>query len=500
MAIGTGHVRRCLALAHAFFEAGAEVRFVTRDLGVDAATMVSKAGFDVVELAAPCGAPITSAVPHAAWAGVGGRADTEATIEVLREWEPAWVIIDHYAFDSQWHEAVRRALSCRILVIDDLADRSIAADLLVDQNLSPDHTRKYAGRLERDASLLVGPRFALLGPSFANAPRYRSREEVRSIGVFMGGVDQSNMSLTALAAIAAARFEGEVELVSTSSNPNLASLCEAAAARPGTIVSVDLPDLAGFFARHDLQIGAGGGATWERCCIGAPTVLLVVAENQLAVVPELASKGVVASTEPIGAVDVSNIAATLRQTIGEPERRRILAEHSQGLVDGLGARRVALRTLAETLTVRSACRDDGQMMHRWRNDPVTRSVSRNTAEIGWDDHMAWLNRTLADPVRSLMIGAVGGLPVGVIRFDRGSGRTAEVSLYLDPALHGLGLGRAMLLAGEADAACGLDISAEVMEGNIGSARLFESAGYRRIDTTHWIKPANSPAQAEMGRG
>lgn len=454
-------------------------------------------GFDAIALPAPAARdPIAASnIPHAAWAGVDTARDAAETIQVLADWAPGALVIDHYAFDAEWHRAVHDGLGCGIAAIDDLADRAMAAAVVVDQNYSRDHCAKFEGRLEPATILLGGPRFALLGPAFVAAPRHHPSEEVRSIGIFMGGVDERNLSVRALDAVVAAEFDGAVEIVTTSANPNLAALRAACEARPGTSISTDLPDLADFFARHDVQIGAGGGASWERCCIGAPTLLLVAADNQLAVVPELVRQHIVLSPEPLGTLDSANIAATLRRLISDFSLRRAFSERSRTLVDGLGARRVALRLVAGSLSVREATLADAEILHRWRNHPSTRSVSRDAREIGWEDHLVWLDRVLADPRRSLMVGMAGHLAVGVVRFDRLDGGSAEVSLYLDPALHGLGLGRAMLLAGEVVAAPGLDIHAEVLEGNIGSARLFKSAGYRRVDATHWIKLAKGRTQA-----
>jgi len=82
--------------------------------------------------------------------------------------------------------------------------------------------------------------------------------------------------------------------------------------------------------------------------------------------------------------------------------------------------------------------------------------------------------------RLLLIAQVGRIPVGVVRFDRKCAE-AEVSLYLDPHLHGLGLGRLALLLGETAAALrwpSLDgFLAEALEHNVGSQRLFVGAGY-----------------------
>ncbi len=487
-AIGTGHVRRMLALAAALRSSGAQVQFIVRDLGLDVAALVAGAGFACTTLPAPDGAAFDSQVPHGGWAEVAQALDATQTLAALAP-ETGWVVADHYGFDAGWHRAVRTGAGCRIAVIDDLADRAIDADLVVDHNHAANHGKKYAGRLNPGAKLLGGPRFALLGPAYAAAPRHAPSAEVESIGIFLGGVDQANLSFAALQGIALAGFGGRVEIVSTSANPHLPALHEAAAARPNTTVSTDLPDLAPFFARHDVQIGAGGGATWERCCIGAPTLLLVVAGNQLAVAPALREAGVVVMPEPLRALDPAAIAAALKPLLADSALRRNLSVRSRELVDGRGASRVALRMLAGSLRVLPATLEHAGLIHAWRDHPATRGVSRNAEPIAWNDHIAWLERTLADPNRTLLVGMVGDLPVGVIRFDRLDAKSAEVSLYLDPALHGLGLGRAMLLAGERAAAAGIAVHAEVLEGNDGSAALFDSAGYRRIDASHWIKPA-----------
>jgi len=189
--------------------------------------------------------------------------------------------------------------------------------------------------------LLGGPEYALLGPAFADAPRYQPRATVQSIGVFMGGVDLANLSARALEAIGLAGFEGAVEIVGTSAYPHLPALRTAVEARASTRLLVDLGDLAGFFARHDLQVGAGGGATWERCCIGVPMLLLVAAENQLAVVPDLAAGGIVATPEPLDSLDSRAIARAIAGLIDDSARRAGLAAKARALVDGRGAMRVA---------------------------------------------------------------------------------------------------------------------------------------------------------------
>lgn len=474
-AIGLGHVQRCVALAHALGQAGSGVEFVTRDLGVAAGARIRAAGFTAHELPAPAGWFAVQPPAHAGWAGVPWEQDARETAKAAGR--PDWVVVDHYAFDERWHRAVKAACGARIVAIDDLADRPLASDLLIDHTYAEDHRRKYAGRVVEGTPILGGPRYALLGPAYAGAPRHECRAELGSIGIFMGGTDSGRRTLVALDGCRAAGFAGPIEVVATQGNPHLAELRRRVGADANATLTLDLPDLSAFFARHDLQVGAGGGATWERCCIGAPTLAMAVAQNQHAVLEPLLALGVLRACEP----EAADIARNVRELMADPEGLRAMARRAGKLVDGRGAQRVAMRLAAATLRVRPAGTADSELMYRWRNDPATRAMSRDHDAIGHDEHERWLASALADPRRLLLVGEVGRTPVGVIRFDGREASEVEVSLYLDPALHGLGLGSALLRAGEGAARSwagdNLRFTAMVLDGNAGSRRMFESAGY-----------------------
>ena len=349
-AIGSGHVRRCLALAAALRARGAHCVLVARDLGLDLAALLAGSGVDWLRLPPPAPGfqPLPGSPGHAAWAGVTAAQDAAETAAALCAGAALQaIVVDHYAFDAGWHRAVREMLgstqpALRIAAIDDLADRDLAVDLLIDHNHADDHRAKYGARLAADVPLLGGPRHALLAPVYADAPRHQPAAQVHNVGISFGGVDADGHSLVALAALQAAGFAGEVEIVITSACPHREAIEAAAAARPGTRVLCDLPHLAGFYARHGLQIGAGGGATWERCCIGAPTLAVVVAHNQRAVLGPLADLGVLAIA---AAPTVDALLPPLRELLGHAELRQALSRQAQALVDGQGAARVAEQLL-----------------------------------------------------------------------------------------------------------------------------------------------------------
>ena len=297
--IGTGHLQRMLALACALRERGAALRFVTRSLGLDCSSAFKNRDFDNVEiLANPTQAfEPEQLVEHSAWAQVTWESDAADTVQALDDWSPDWVIIDSYAFDARWHVAVEEALGARIAVVDDLADRSLAASILIDHNFHTDHHQKYAGWLDRETVLCTGPEFAMIDRAYASAKRYSFHDKVRSIGVFMGGADTAGHSFNVLDALDEISWQGQVEIASTSANPALSQLEARAKLRAHTTLTLDQPNLADFFARHDLQIGAGGGATWERCSIGAPTLVLICADNQRLNAPFLAEAGVLVALD-----------------------------------------------------------------------------------------------------------------------------------------------------------------------------------------------------------
>ncbi|MBY0233883.1 MAG: GNAT family N-acetyltransferase, partial [Burkholderiaceae bacterium] len=255
---------------------------------------------------------------------------------------------------------------------------------------------------------------------------------------------------------------------------------------PQTQLSLDLPELSAYYARHDVQIGAAGGAAWERCAVGVPSLTLSLADNQRAVLPELERRqAVLAAT----GLDAPALAQGLRRLLDDAGLRQTLATNSRALVDGQGARKVALGLLMldqAPLQLRPAELSDAECLWRWRNHPSTRQVSRSQEEIPLDTHRAWLERLLAAGQSRLFLAFLGSAAVGVIRFDplptSDTEAAFEVSLYLDPQLQGLGLGRALLQAGEAAMAAthadlALNIHAEVLPGNESSLALFRGAGY-----------------------
>ncbi len=334
-AIGWGHVKRCMALAAALRQRGAAPLFVVAPSDMDLAALLEPAGFAWVVLDTAPGAP-------------DNDVDARATAQALRGRRPALVVADHYGLDARWHRAVAQATGARVAAIDDLGDRPLAVDLLIDHNPSCSHAEKYRAVLASGARLCAGPAYALLDAVYANAAPAPLHDTVQRIGIFMGGTDPGHHSLLAWRACReAAGWAGPIELATTSANPRCTEWQALAAQDPQLHLWLDRPDLAAFHRSHDLQIGAGGGALWERCALGVPTLALVCAPNQRLSVPWLAAQGVVHAFDAVEPVSgqVPALGALIAGLLETPAERAALRARSLSLVDGHGAERAAAALL-----------------------------------------------------------------------------------------------------------------------------------------------------------
>ena len=474
-ALGWGHLKRCMALAHSLQQAGAEVVFGGRASSPAVAQQLQSLGWPWL--------PLAVTVDDAA-----EQDDANALLAAL-PWRADLLVVDHYALGAAWHQAARAASGARIVAIDDLADRPLAPDLLVDPNPSEDHGQKYRAVLADGVPICGGPAWTLLDPVYAARPVVPLADTVQRLGIFMGGTDPHNHSCWVLELVCGdLKWKGEVHVATTSGNPHLAELC-ATAQRLGATVHLDLPHLADFHARCDLQVGAGGGAQWERCRLGVPTVALICADNQCQTVPALQRLGVVCGLDARGRTpaQAQALVQVLQTLLADATQRSSLQQRSAALVDGQGADRLAQRLLAllvtpevpPAITLRAATLADAQLLLDWRNDAATRQASHTTAEVSRADHQAWLQRCLADPQRRLWVACQGAQAVGTVRAEPGpDGSATLLSWTVNPARRGSGIGRAMVelatrqLSGR--------LQAQVKQGNVASQRIALAAGLKQV--------------------
>ena len=136
------------------------------------------------------------------------------------------------------------------------------------------------------------------------------------------------------------------------------------------------------------------------------------------------------------------------------------------------------------MVLRPADLNDSDRLFQWRNDPQTRTASRNPRELGRAEHQAWLEDAVSRDDRQLMIAEVDGQAVGTVRVDRGDDG-CEISWTVAPAARGQGVGQRMV--SQLVAKLEGRLWSEVRSGNEASSRIAESAGMRLLDESDGVK-------------
>ncbi|WP_281480100.1 UDP-2,4-diacetamido-2,4,6-trideoxy-beta-L-altropyranose hydrolase [Thioclava sp. DLFJ5-1] len=352
--IGTGHVMRCLTLAAALRDRGADCVFICRQHDGHLLDFIAKQGYEVFTL--PRASEVGPAnqfkqaatePPHAYWLGTSWEADATASQRALEAFACGghidWLVVDHYALDARWEKALRPSVR-RLMVIDDLADRPHECDLLLDQSLGR-QPEDYAGLVPLSTTLLLGPRYALLRPEFAElraeSLARRAQPKLRRLLVTMGGIDKDNTTERVLNALDTSALPSDVRItvVMGPQAPWIAKIrSRAERMRHTSEVRVGVSDMARVMTESDLAIGAGGTTTWERCALGLPSVTLVLAKNQEAVAEMLHEVGA-----GLACYETDSVGIALRDGLYRANMTSALAEMSRAaanVTDGKGATRV----------------------------------------------------------------------------------------------------------------------------------------------------------------
>lgn len=489
--IGTGHVIRCLTLASSLRDRGAECRFVCREHSGHLLDLIRNQGFEAIGLPRQeldiSVTPKTDKQAYAqkAWLGTDWATDAEQTRVSVGETFIDWLIVDHYALDVHWESAMRR--HCRkLMVIDDIADRPHDCDLLLDQNLFSDMSERYIGKISAYCGKMLGPHYALLQPIYAELhARIPPREGVvRRIFVYFGGADANNLTGMAIEAYRAlARDDLALDVVINPTNPHAETIRRQIEGATKITLHEGLPSLAPLMIKADLAIGAGGVTSWERCCLGLPSIVITLAENQRPIARELDRLGLINWLGDASEVSESDLVNTLGHLCATGLAPG-WSERCHQVVDGGGADRVAriIMLNAKTKLKASLARvDDEALILQWANDCLVRQNAFVPNLIEQTTHREWFRKRLHDVefCKIYVVKTEDNLPIGQVRFDLINNSWA-IDYSLDALARGHGLGKALLhTAMQAFRTCkpGAMLFGRVKTTNLASCRVFESLGF-----------------------
>ena len=334
--MGTGHVMRCLTLAQVLKENGGDVEFICRKHEGNLIDKIHSSEFAVHELRLCEEIEFDNKLAHSHWLGATQQQDADDCIDILKVEKTNWLIVDHYALDEQWQKKLKPYYE-KLMVIDDLADRKHQCDILLDQNFGRS-SKDYEILTLKSTKLLMGPKYALLRPEFEKLRQYsldrRKKANFKSLLINMGGTDPDNITEKVIEKLQAANLPKNViiTIVMGKTAPHLQSVKRCASELPYySEVKVDIDNMAEIMANADIAIGASGSTTWERCCLGVPTLQLITAYNQEFIAQKL---------DKINAIKLVNIDELVKNLENFQYWMKAIGENASKVTNGSGSRAV----------------------------------------------------------------------------------------------------------------------------------------------------------------
>lgn len=344
--IASGHVMRCLSLAQYLRAKGMDVLFISRELSGNIINLIATKNFTVYLL--PWSEmDLQFADQHSKygiWLEVNLIKEIEETTSCLKQiGKIDWLIVDHYALDEQWEKAMK-SYSKRLMVIDDLANRKHDCDLLLDQNYYSDMQERYLKLIPPTCQLFLGPKYALLRQEFIRArEKVKIREGiVQRILVFLGGADPNNITKKVLDTLIGIDFNGIIDVIVGKQNQykvEIKNICET---NQNYNFYCQIDNIADLMIKADLAIGAGGSTTWERCCLGLPSIVICTGDNEKELIRHANSVGIIYAISEINFDDINNtcLINSLNFFLTQPKILTDMSNCCFEFVDGLGCARM----------------------------------------------------------------------------------------------------------------------------------------------------------------
>jgi len=333
--IGFGHIMRCLALAQAWQDAGGNAVFVSSQMPSTLSKRLKKENVTVI--------------PVLLGQSVGSDSDARKLIEIARNQQASWVVVDGYVFGSDYLKKIKDA-GFKLLWIDDTGcDVPLESDLIVNQNIyAQPSIYPYPST---QTTLLLGTEYILLRREFRQWKGWERKYPSKAdrILVTLGGSDTYKTMDKIIQAIDLVEVPSlHVRFVVGSHMTDLDKLKEKLHHSSfSSRLEYDVDNMSKLMAWADLAISAAGSTTWEMAFMGLPRLVIVLAENQLQNALYLEKQGISVYLGSDQNIEISSTQCIISQIITDPQQRTRMGHRSRRLVCGDGASRIVNKMLSK---------------------------------------------------------------------------------------------------------------------------------------------------------
>ncbi len=489
--IGSGHVMRCLVLATALKEQGHNVCFFSRPQQGDLIDFIRSKEFIVKELVTPTHWLIPKHnADYTAWLQVNWQEDAKSLITQIECVD--LVIVDHYGLDANWELFIKTTLECKIFAIDDLL-RQHQAEMILDQTLL--RVPSEYNELNPNAIAITGCDFSLLNPHFVDYRKkaLHSCTPPRQPHVFvsMGGIDQPNATLKTLQILSTLiTNKPYITVLLSPKAPHYQVVKAFCAHNTKWISHIDFTNnMAELMLKNHFSIGAPGTTSWERACLGIPSIIVPLAENQEVISSQLVNIG---AAIKVGISEISdNLLTAYENMIKNWESMRLV---NLAIVDGLGIFRVTQcineleNKTINAIILRPAKKSDIKQVYDWQILPETRRYALIKDIPTWKEHQDWMisKLTLKSNFFYIIESFVTRESIGVVRLDKKNDELYIISIFICPHYFGQGYAKKALRYIDLIHP-NITIRATVLKENTASQRLFMGENYTKIAFDTFIR-------------
>ena len=491
--IGTGHVMRCLTLASLLKKNFVDVSFLCREHKGNLINYILENGFHVHVLKESI-EPTSKETNYAEWLGVSYEQDANETIEFLKNMHIDWMIVDHYSIDIKWEKLVSPYYK-KLMVIDDLANRKHYCDILLDQTYKRKE-KDYKSLTNHEAILLLGPKYALLRSEFSklrNSSLGKKRNKtIKNILVYLGGIDSENLTESVLDKLKSCNISEttQITVLMGSQAPFLSKIKKVVKKLPlSAKIKVDSKHIAEIMSNADLSIGASGTTTWERCCLGLPSIQFCISDNQKFISQVLSRDNVIKLIDSVNQIpDLIN---------DYPNWMFESSKLSAQICDGDGANRIFNKmsdyefeinehSNVELCNYINLKDDEKRLVLEMRNHASVRVWMTNNEIISEKEHQKFLESLEDAKTKKYFLVKKKGTIIGSISFvNLKYGESTDFGIYVNPHINFQGAGRLLESTAAIFAFKVLNVKKiflEVFEDNVRAIDFYKRAGFKILDT------------------
>ncbi|MDD4975390.1 MAG: UDP-2,4-diacetamido-2,4,6-trideoxy-beta-L-altropyranose hydrolase [Bacteriovorax sp.] len=343
--IGIGHTMRCLTLAQELKKNNYQIHFITKNhAGFVQKQIADNFPISILEGGVQRTLSPEESLNYENWLGQTIDDDLSATNKCLNEIGGTDLfVIDHYSLNASYEEKIRAQ---KIMVIDDLMNRSHSCDLLLDQNITAQKELYTKLMTKSEALYFMGPRYALLREEFqalrAQVDQDNFNRPTKNILVFFGGADSEGNTLKLARALDEEVFRKyNFTFILNSQHADFKLLSEIKINHSKIKLISFVENFGKLMGDTDLFIGAGGTTSWERACLGVASALVAVAENQMGNCLELKKTNNIYYLGSSKTLTRDSWNTFFSEIVPDETQWYRFRQNSFQLVDGLGAKRVA---------------------------------------------------------------------------------------------------------------------------------------------------------------